>query len=226
MTENRPRIVTQPPPRPSRRWQWLAAGLVVGAAILAAMGWWQAGPDTTRYGEQLAQAQAIAEQRARELALLSRSQKVTEAANADLRKRLIEVENEQAQLREEIAFYRRLLDVGGSFRGLAVHDFVVTPTSSPQVFDYSLVLSQNLNKATVIDGTFDISVQGVLQDRAETLTAQQVGLTPAELVFSFKYYQNLRGSLSLPRDFQPRTVTVSARRKGRDKAVTQTYDWP
>lgn len=226
MTDNlRPRIVTREPPPRKAVWPWALVGALVGALGVMAIRGDLAPPNQEDLGLTLKQAQDENQQLLRRLAQLERGQQVTDAANSDLRKQLIEAEGLQSELREEIAFYRRLLDVGGEIRGLAIHDLTLTTTASPRVVTYRLVLSQNLNKASVIDGSYRIEVEGVRDDRAEVLDSVALGLDPDSLQFSFKYYQLLRGSLSLPAGFEPLKINVEVQRSDRSSPVLRSYDW-
>lgn len=225
-TGSRPRIVTQPPRRPLPAVLWAVAGLALGAMLsVLIMRSDPAEPSTQDLAALLSRAEADSELLQRRLAQLQRGQQVTDAANHELRQRLIEAENLQAELREEIAFYRRLLDVGGEIRGLDVHDLTLRATGSDQVVSYRLVLSQNLNKAAVIRGRYRIEVSGVARDAAATLGPEALGLDPGALQFEFKYYQLLRGTLHLPEGFQPLEVTVRVSREDRKAPVVRSYEW-
>ena len=224
----KPRIVVGPaPPRGPGAGLALALGLVLGAAA-AGLTWWLAGGDagSIAQGEQLREATQLIDELRRQLAVAERSRQVTDSANEQLRRELFSLDEQSASQREEVSFYQRLLEAGGSLRGLGIHQFKLRPTASPRVVEYRLVLTQNLKKADRVAGRYWLTVNGLQGDRATTLNTAMLGLTPEAGQFEFKYYQQLVGRLTLPEGFVPLDIVIIAisEKKGA-RQISKTFEW-
>ncbi len=94
-------------------------------------------------------------------------------------------------------------------------------------FDVHLTLLQTANPQAAVSGTYQLSIEGRSQGKAETLdlaalTAGKLSTQP----FSFRYYQSLEQEIALPAGFSPERLTVEVRAGG--KPVTpliQTFPW-
>lgn len=145
-------------------------------------------------------------------ATLTRSDETSRSANHDLQETLAERDRQLADLRSDVAFYERL--VGGSAQrgGLAVHSLALTPGSDGS-WRYTLTLTQNLKKASVSKGELTLQVEGVQDGKLSKLAWGELLQSPQAKPqgFSFKYFQQLEGSLMLPTGFTPHRVRVSLR---------------
>lgn len=227
MSQEKPRIVLGQPSAP-RRPPVLAAYGLLGALVGGLVGWFSAAPrvvDTGVSSSAFARLQASSDQLNQRVAVAERARQVSDNAMAALKQTLFDMDQQLASQREEVSFYRRLLDAGGSVQGLAVHEFQLAPTSSPRVFSYRLVLTQNLKKTRRVDGTVRLSVNGITDHRAVQLKAADLGQVPAEQAFEFKYYQLLAGTLSLPEGFAPAEVVVRAEVDNSSRSAQQAFPW-
>jgi predicted RNA-binding protein (virulence factor B family) len=76
-------------------------------------------------------------------------------------------------------------------------------------------------------GTVEMKVIGRRDDKqvALSLTDLQAGAS-ADHGFTFRYFDNLKGSLTLPEGFDPERIEVTLRQgHGSDDAVTREFDW-
>lgn len=223
----RPRIVqgAQAPANP----RLTGLGLAAGGALLGALVVWVLGPRTESSGQfpsdQVSSLQEQVGQLTRDVAVAQRASQVSENAMLAVKQTLFEMDRQLSDQAEEVNFYRRLLDAGSSVRGLAVHEFEVIPTPSPQVFGYRLVLTQNLKKTRKVEGQVSLAVRGIVDDRAATLEAASLGLTEAGKAFEFKYYQQINGRITLPEGFVPLETLVTARVKDSKRTVEQVITW-
>ncbi|MFK7958013.1 MAG: DUF6776 family protein [Lysobacterales bacterium] len=227
MTSDRPRIVRgNASSRPRGRLAvgcfllglilgFLAAGLVAGPTESKAPQGVESQAGTEGQNEQLSQDLAVAE----------RARQVSENALQALKQSVFELDQQMANQREEVSFYQRLLDAGGSVRGLAVHEFQLAPTTSARVFRYRLVLTQNLKKTRRVEGVVTLSVTGISGDRAARLDASALGVSPPLQAFKFKYYQLLEGTLSLPEGFSPTEVVVRAEIDESSRSAQEAFPW-
>ncbi len=206
----------------------LGVCVLVGVALGAAGALLVTRPDSGSAGSSEESTQALTaevEELGRQVAVAERARQVGENAMAELKRSVFELDRQLASQREEVSFYRRLLDAGGSVRGLAVHEFELTPTPSSRVFGYRLVLTQNLKKTRRVDGTLKLTVAGVADDRATRLSGEALGLADPARAFEFKYYQLLEGRITLPAGFTPMEVVVEAKAKGSKRSIERTFSW-
>ncbi|WP_066092684.1 DUF6776 family protein [Xanthomonas massiliensis] len=234
---NRPvtryRIVAGSPAAPARRWlpwvllaAWLASLPLVWllASHLAEPRLGQARADLERARAQIAAQQGEIARLHQEQANLQLSDKVSRAANTEVQASLAEREEEIASLRADVAFYERLVGATGQRKGLNVHSVEFAPEAGG-TWHYTVVLTQNLNRGAVSQGRMSLAVEGVRHGKLETVAwdaLHQKAATPGQ-DYSFRYFQQLDGSVILPKDFTPQRVRVSL--AGGATPVSQVFDW-
>ncbi len=228
MTSNRPRIVRGPAPN-SPTGRWAISGFLLGLIVGFLGAWLGLSRPVSSVSADSASVSNVAdrtEQLSQELAVAQRARQVSENALQALKQSVFELDQQMVDQREEVSFYQRLLDAGGSVRGLAVHEFQLAPTTSPRVFRYRLVLTQNLKKTRRVEGSVTLSVTGISDDRAVKLGASALGVSPPLQAFEFKYYQQLQGTLTLPEGFSPTEVIVFAENGDRSQSAEEVFPWP
>jgi len=157
-------------------------------------------------------------------ATLARSDQISRAANNEVQSSLAEREEEIVGLRADVAFYERLVGATSQRKGLTVHSAEFSPEAGG-TWHYNVVLTQNLNRGAISQGQLRLVVEGV---RGGKLTSvgwdelhQKTGVPGQD--YSFRYFQQLDGSVILPKDFTPQRVRVSL--TGAGAPVTQIFDW-
>lgn len=146
---------------------------------------------------------------------LGRSDEVSRSANHDLQETLAERDRELSDLRNDVAFYERLVGGSAQRQGLAVHSLALRPGDDGS-WRYTLTLTQNLKKASVSKGELTLRVEGVQDGKLLNLAWGDLLQSPQAKPqsFSFKYFQQLEGSVMLPSGFTPHRVRVSLRSDG------------
>lgn len=236
-------------PRPSSRFQitprgssgggrprWLPLAVLAGAWLVSLLlvGWLSAryaSPDgggqrqQLRQTEQQVQAQLkqIEELRQRQ-ATLEASDKISRAANTEVQASLAERDEEIAGLRADVAFYERLVGATSQRKGLNAHSVEFAPEAAGS-WHYNVVLTQNLNRGAISQGQMRFTVEGVKDGKLATLSWDDLHQRKAEpgKDYSFRYFQQLDGSVMLPKDFTPQRVRVSL--SGPGGSANQTFDW-
>ena len=158
--------------------------------------------------------------------VLERESDVLRQANRMLREQESTRQAEINQQQSELDFFRRLAGTGGSQSGLDVYDVELLPTASAQVFQFVFTLTQNIRRASIVSGRVRIDVEGTLDDRPVTLYWSRVsdGETP-EPSFSFKYFQQLEGYLTLPEGFEPTRLKLTLESEGSRDPVQRSFEW-
>jgi hypothetical protein len=157
-------------------------------------------------------------------AVLERSDQISRVANQEMQGALAERDDQIAALRADVAFYERLVGATAPRKGLAVHSaqFEREPGGS---WRYRIVLTQTRDRNAVSLGELKFAVEGVQDGQLARVNwdrLHQADAAPAQ-GYSFRYFQQLRGSVMLPKGFTPQRVKVSLRGDG--TALEQTLPW-
>ena len=229
--------VTPPPAfvvRPQRSAR--GAGFVVVVASIVALllagaffaGWyWQ------RHCVSVADAKVSATQRQdhdallQRIAVLERADQVAHTATSDLQQALRDRQEEITGLRADLAFYSRLTDGSGKAEGLKVHGLQLTAAAVPRVYSFTITLTQTLKTGPVATGSVLLSVSGVEDGKLVTLPWTQLAPNQKSsgMGFSFKYFQQVAGTLMLPQGFTPNRIRVEADAGGSLGHADQEFAW-
>ena len=157
-----------------------------------------------------------------------------EAANA-LRRDMTQLRQANARLREEVTFYKSLMAPGSDVEGLRVAELEILPTEADNEFNFEVLLSQVALRRRYIAGDLRIEVigrfagdqasAGVFQADAGLALTELTDINTYPLKFRFRYFQDLAGRITLPEDFVPATVRVSATQTA-ERPVEATFAWP
>jgi hypothetical protein len=155
---------------------------------------------------------------------LKRSDQISRNANIELQSTLADREEEISGLRADVAFYERLVGSTGQRHGLNAHEAVFSPETGG-TWHYVITVTQNLNRGSITEGQMRFSVDGVRAGKL--LTAKWDDLlqktnAPGQ-PFSFRYFQQLEGSVILPPGLTPQHVRVVLAAKGGN--VEQVFPW-
>lgn len=227
-----PRFVIVPHRPLWRRWAfWL---LLLWPLSLLVTAWLAAGfavPELARTQATLealeqrdSERQAELRELQQEAATLRRSDQISRSANLELQATLTEREEEVAGLRADIDFYERLVGDTGQRRGLSVHDARFSAENGGS-WRYTVTLTQNLNRGAISRGEMRLMIDGVSGGRLHSLDWTELLQQPdaPAQAFSFRYFQQLEGSVLLPEGFTPQRVRVQLRSGG--NTVDQEFPW-
>lgn len=231
-TPDQPRFVIVPHRPYVRAAVVLAAVLWLGSVVAvyawatarAAPGLAQAREELALSSRRAAEAEALVKQLRQNVATLRRSDQISRGANGELQASLAEREEEVSGLRADLAFYERLVGATGQRRGLTVHEAVFTPETGG-AWRYTVTLTQNLNRGAISKGEARMLVEGVSDGRLRSLRWEELLQKPNApgQPFSFRYFQQLEGSVMLPEGFTPQRVRVQLRADG--NSVDQAFPW-
>jgi hypothetical protein len=229
---DKPRFVIVPH-RPHARVVLVVLGLLWVGSVIAA--WISAtrlaAPGLAHVEQELAitarradHAEELVAQLKQNVATLRRSDQISRSANTELQASLAEREEEVSGLRADVAFYERLVGATGQRRGLSVHEAVFAQEAGGS-WRYTITVTQNLNRGAISTGEARMSVEGVSGGRLQSLSWDELLQKPGSpgQPFSFRYFQQLEGSIALPAGFTPQRVRVQLRSGG--STVDQAFDW-
>lgn len=221
------------PHRPHLR-GWLIVAAVLWLLSLIAVGWWArhtAAPALAQSRQDAGELQrmnqdqgALIKELRQRVATLKRSDEISRSANLELQSTLADHEEEISGLRADVDFYERLVGATGQRHGLSVHEAVFAPEPAG-TWHYTVTLTQNLNRGAISKGELRLSIEGVRAGRLATLRWDdllQKANAPGQ-PFSFRYFQQVEGSVMLPPGFKPQRVRVQLR--AANNTVEQPFGW-
>jgi hypothetical protein len=138
------------------------------------------------------------------LASAQRDAQVDREASRLLQARLVALQQEVAELHDEVAFYRGILDRDHDTPGLVIGTLLLAPAADPGAVRYTLLLTRGRIDREPVSGRVELRLRypGVADDADR----------PPPLVrpFEFRYYTRLEGLLELPGDAVPEALEVRA----------------
>ena len=167
------------------------------------------------------------------VAVLETAAKIDKEAYRQVDARIAELQAKIVDQQEDIEFYRGIVgeDDGSELR---IQSFQILAGVREQEFELRLVLAQALRASREISGKVELEVEGL--QRGENMTLgladlAQAGLTGGAdtLSYGFRYFEDLKATITLPADFEPRRVRVIVRPQGgrgkSAKTVEEFYAW-
>jgi hypothetical protein len=197
-------------------WQWAGRDAVPGLGDASR----RAAAAERTMGELRAQLADLGQREA----TLARSDQISRQANRELQDTLAQRDEEIAGLRTDVAFYERLVGPTAKRQGLNVFSSEFA-SAGGNAWKYRIVLTQNLNRGAISAGGMRFVVEGTQNGKLAVLDWSQLHQKPnaPEQPYSFRYFQQLEGSVMLPSGFVPQRVKVSL--SGGDVAIERDFDW-
>ncbi|MDN3653481.1 hypothetical protein QWY77_12080 [Thalassotalea ponticola] len=152
-------------------------------------------------------------------------------ANQKAQNALRLVEDEHFSLRKELAFYEKIMAPEKTANGVIIDDVEITPTASANHYRFRVVLVQQQQSKRYAKGYIALKLKGSKNQRPASIDITNLSTLDKEaLSFSFQYFQVIEGAFTLPDDFIPESVDVSAiLPKGRWQKyhrLDETHAWP
>lgn len=127
--------------------------------------------------------------------------------------------NEHNSLKSDINFYERLLSPNEENKGLRVFESSITAISQDS-YRYKLTLVQKLERANIVSGKVEIMLNGTKDGKSESINVTE----NQDSGFSFKYFNHLNFTISLPSGFNAQELVVKLFPQ-KSKTVEYKVDW-
>ena len=201
-------------------WRWRAFALLGGLALIAGMWWW--GFD---FGQFLGgfNRSAVAEKQARleadaatlkdenirlraKLAELESELNVTHGAQTTLSRQALDLQNENTQMKEELAFLRKLFSDTGK-PGTVTIQRLTAEKDRDDVYRFGMLVVRGGNPSDEFSGQLTLLANVAAGGHNSTLTLpdDQPDTAPA-LLLKFKYYQRVEGTFRVPNGAQLKSL--------------------
>ncbi len=162
-----------------------------------------------------------------EVAVLKLGGQVDSKANEEVRQTVEQLEAQIAEFKEEIRFYKGVMLPNVEEKGLRIERLDVKRSGDPNKINFSLLLTQVVEKHDYVQGGVEISVFGRHHDAEKKLTLNEMSPGAKDSIrFRFRYFQNIDGELNLPEGFKPQQILIVARSSGRNsQRLEKKFDW-
>ena len=223
-------VVQRMPPRRALFWAGIAAAIAVVALAGFLMGLRKAEVDRDYLGvagERIQVLERELEEVHRQLADAILAHEVDRQVLTIQRQEMTDLQGTVREQREQLAFYRRLMDTSSLVQGPQVADFELLAAEGAGAYRFRLLLTRPTEQGDWTSGSVRLEVAGVQAGDERVLSLAELSEVAAyPLEFRFRYFQRLSGSLTLPDDFRPLKVTVRlALQDEQAGEVERTYDW-
>jgi Family of unknown function (DUF6776) len=134
--------------------------------------------------------------------------KVEHAAQEQLVKQVSSLEAEAVKLREDLSFFESLLPTPANAKGVLIRSFRLQPEGEPNQLRYRLLVQQSGKPSHDFTGEVELQVSFTQNGRPFTMQVPDPA-TPSDAIgLSFRHYQRVEGTFSLPEGAVARSVLV------------------
>ena len=190
-------------------WRWMANLLMMVG--VAAVVWWlvqnstritgfnveeartQLGTleeDNRKMKEELEGARGRLVERDRQL-------QIERASQGELARTVVQLQEENASLKEDLGFLRRLMSSGATPEGIAVSDLKIERDGRPNEYRYRMVLTQGGQRKQDFKGRVQVVARVTEGPATNTLTFPEV-TTGEGGSFEFRFYHRVEGRFTVP----------------------------
>lgn len=148
---------------------------------------------------------------------------VQHAASNALREEMASELEKSTLLTEEVTFYKGLMSPSSLSKGLQVEELEITRSTGEREYSFKLLLTQVALRRSYIAG--DVRVDLIGESEAVRSLTELGVLKAYPLKFRFRYFQDLAGRITLPADFVPARILVTAQQNGKE-TIQVSFPWP
>ena len=219
-------------------WYWRMLGLVVVLSCSFALAAWMydagrrfAGFDSSMAEQELSQLRESVARLTTEGATLRASVNASESklqiertAQTQLGRQVKALEEENARLKEDLAFFENLIPGEHRDNTLLINRFRVDPGALPGEFRYRLLLLQGGRRDKPFQGSLQLLVTLQEGGKDVIITLPEEGAAQAYKI-SFKYFQRVEGTFRIAPEAQVKMVRVRIFESGSTQVrATQSFN--
>lgn len=161
------------------------------------------------------------------VAELEMARRLDRDAYGAIERTLGDLQSRLARQGDDLAFYRSIVSPEDGIQGLRIQRFDVTPGAGPREYRLKLTLVQAMRHESIVSGLAQVTLAGM---QGEVMREYSIGelldQPRAQLPFSFRYFQTLEQSVTLPAGFEPYEADVRLQsNKLRGGPVRQAFPW-
>ncbi|MFW5824556.1 MAG: DUF6776 family protein [Marinobacter sp.] len=221
-------------PRPYRIVAVLLLCLLSGL-VGYGVGWSQGGQRITDVAQsrpplarELAEVSGKYDEVRRKMVQLERGRAIDEQALKTARNTIAEQADAIAALEADLTFYRNIMAPSEASKGLQVDQLTLRDVRGEGHYGFKLVLTQVGDNKSYISGVVAVNIIGERDGEQEVIPLRDLSDDVDDLGvrFRFRYFQDVKGVLVLPDDFEPYEVQVVAKAEGNKASQAErTFEW-
>ena len=203
-------------------WRWKAPALIALLLIPAGMWWWgfdfgqflsgfNRGAVEQRQEKLEAEAATASQENAKlraRAAELESDLNVTRGAQATLSKQALDLQNENSQMKEELAFLRTLFSESGKPGAFAIQR-LAAERERDGLYHFSMLVVRGGKPIDDFNGQLSLSASVVVAGHTSMLILpDDQPETAPSLKLQFKYYQRIEGTFRVPPGAQVKSLQV------------------
>jgi len=192
-------------------WRWLANVLMM--VVVAGVVWWLVENSYRITGSDIHEVRARIEALTQDNATLKhdvetlrtslgerdRQLQIEHAAQGELARSVQQLQDENAGLREDLAFLRKVMSSAAQPAGIAISELKVEPEGGrPNGYRYRLMLTQGGQRKEDFRGKVQVLARVAGPQGASVLTFPETGTPEAASTLDFKFYQRVEGRFAIP----------------------------
>ena len=219
-------------------WRWLFMVTAVGVG-LALAGWmYETGSQFAGY-DRIEAHRELTDLKDRASQLLHENGTIQSEAVADRSRLQVEIatqqalatsvkslQDENARLKEDLAFFRNLMSVDGKVGTVKVYQLKVEHKAFPGEYRYQLLLLQSGQREHDFQGKLQLAVNVLQNGKKVVIPVAGDALVKGQMLnLNFKYYQRVEGSFQVAPESIVKSVDVRVFENGTTSPkITQTFN--
>ncbi len=144
----------------------------------------------------------------REVAGAERKLQIEMAAQGNLSTQIRALSDENALLKEDLAFFQTLMASGGEPGGISINRFRVQPDALPGEYRYRLLIVQSKERVKEFHGRLQFVVDMEKDGKPAVATIPSGQDNQQAYNLTFKFYQRVEGTFVLPSDAVVKKIQV------------------
>ncbi|MBQ0730367.1 MAG: hypothetical protein KBT75_06690 [Oleispira antarctica] len=160
--------------------------------------------------------------------VLEKGGEVDRQAAEGIRQTVKELKVQIATLEEEVSFYKGIMAPGGQDKGLRISKIDIQPLDQPNTFRYSIMMTQVADNTSYIKGLAAINFVVLEGSKRKIIPLRELDdkIDELGLKFSFRYFQEVVGEISVPANLNVEQVQVVLQSTGsKAQRVEETIEW-
>lgn len=160
--------------------------------------------------------------------ILEKGGEVDRQAAEGIRQTVKALKLQIATLEEEVSFYKGIMAPSGQDKGLRISKITIQPLEKSSMYRYSIMMTQVADNTGYIKGLAAINFVGTEAGKRKIIPLRELDEKVNELGvrFSFRYFQEVAGEVSMPASFKVEQVQVVLQSSGsKAQRVEETIEW-
>jgi len=191
-------------------WRWLLNVLMM--VLVAAVVWWLVQTSYGITGFDIEEAKAHLAKLTEDnhvmkseletargtLSELDRQLQIEKAAQGELARTVTQLQDENASLKEDLAFLRNIMSSGTTPEGIGMSNLKVERDGKPNEYRYRMLLTQGGQRKQDFKGKVQIVARVAKDGDTSTVTFPDPAAGEAAGSFEFRFYQKIEGRFVIP----------------------------